>query len=132
MDHETSDRLPAIVEYLRMNPTNTLPGAEETPGTPVIHVHEHHHYPPAPPPPPPPGPTVAEKVMPWLYVGLMACIIGTICAFILAVVMVALLIGLLAFALAAAVLAHLIKTTTESRINLDLARRVPPPRGKRN
>lgn len=117
MDQE--DRLPAIVEYLRMNPSPP-PGLDD--GRTVIHVHEHHHYAPLAPPPPPPKPTVAEQVMPWLYVGLMACIIGTICAAILAVIMVALLIGLLGLALFAAVIAYLVRTTRESQINMDLAR----------
>jgi len=118
---DQNDRLPAIVEYLKMHPTETLPGAEA--GRPIIQIHEHHHYPAPAPPAPPPKPTVAQQVIPWLYVGLMACIIGTICAAILAVVMLALLIGLSGLALAAAVIAHLIKTTRESQINMELARR---------
>jgi hypothetical protein len=123
MDHETSeDRLPAIIEYLRMHPAHTLPGAQSTGdgGPTVIHVHEHHHYAPPPPPPPPPKPTVAEQVIPWLYFALMACIIGTICAAILAAVIVALVVGLLAVAVVAAVLAHLVKTVRESQINVGL------------
>jgi uncharacterized integral membrane protein len=121
MTMDQDDRLPAIVEYLKMHPTETLPGAG--PGGQAIHIHEHHHYPAPAPPAPPPKPTVAEQVIPWLYTVLIACIIGTVCAFILAVVMVALLIGLLGLALAGAVIAHLIKTTRESQINMELARR---------
>lgn len=134
MDHETSnDRLPAIVEYLRMHPTHTLPGAEQAgPGAPqVIHVHEHHHYAPPAPPPPPPKPTVAEQVIPWLYFGLMATIIGTLCAMILAAVILALVLGLLTAAAFAAVLAYLIKTTRESQINADLAQAALNPRRRR-
>lgn len=126
MEDRTSDRLPAIVEYLRMNPTASLPGAEHAtgPGVPqVVHVHEHHHYPPPAPPPPPPKPTVAEQVMPWLYAGLMACIIGTICAFILAVVMVALLVGLAGVAIVAVAIAFAIRAARESKINTMLAAR---------
>jgi len=123
---DQDDRLPAIVEYLKMNPVESLPGAG--PGGQVIHIHEHHHYPAPAPPAPPPKPTVAQQVIPWLYTALVACIIGTVCAAILAVVMVALLIGLLGLALAAAVIAHLIRTTRESQINVDLARRAGPAR----
>lgn len=118
MDQDNS-RLPEIIDYLKANPMKTV----EEGGT-----HYHIHLPPPPPPAPLPPPTVAQKVIPWLYVVLAACIIGTICAAILAVVMIALLIGLLGFALGAAVLAHLIKTTRESKINLDLARERRPDR----
>lgn len=136
MDHETNDRLPAIVEYLRMHPTHTLPGSGQNGSTgtgvpQVIHVHEHHHYAPPAPPPPPPKPTVAEQVIPWLYVALMALIIGTICAFILAVVMVALILGALAAAIASSVIAYAIKTMRESQINADLAQAALNPRRRR-
>lgn len=117
MPTEEEDRLPAIVEYLRMHPTPP-PGTE---GQQVIHVHEHHHYAPPPPPPPPPKPTVAEQALPWMYFGLMACIVGTVCAIILAAVIVALVVGMLALAVLAAVIAYLIKTMRESQVNADLA-----------
>jgi hypothetical protein len=121
MEPETSDdRLPAIIEYLRMHPTETLPGAEAS-GQRVIHIHEHHHYAPPPPPPPPPKPTMAEQMMPWLYFALVACIIGTLCAVILAAIIVALVIGLIAVAVCAAVIAFLVKTVRESQINTQLA-----------
>lgn len=124
---ENEDRLPAIIEYLRMNPTPP-PGTE---GQQVIHIHEHHHYAPPAPPPPEPKPTVAEQVIPWLYVALMACIIGTICAMILAVFMVALVVGLLAVAVVAAAIAYLIKTTRESQINMELTQQGRPTRRNR-
>lgn len=124
---ENQDRLPAIVEYLRMHPTPPEPG----PNGQVIHIHEHHHYAPPPPPPPPPKPTVAEQVIPWMWLALGALIIGTICAMILAVVMVALLIGLVGVALAAAAIAYLIKTTRESQINMELTRERRPTRRNR-
>lgn len=127
MDQQ-DDRLPAIVEYLRMNPTPP-PGTD---GQQVIHIHEHHHYAPPAPPPPPPKPTVAEQVTPWIFLALGAMIIGTICAMILAAVIVALVVGLLAVAVVAAVIAYLIKTTRESQINMELARdRVQPRRRTR-
>jgi hypothetical protein len=133
-EHESSDRLPAIVEYLKMHPTEKLPGVGDSTGqgtTQIIHVHEHHHYAPPAPPQPPPKPTLAEQMIPWLYFALMAIIIGTICAVILAAVILALVIGLIAVAVCVAVIAHLIKTTRESQINMDLARERPAPRRKR-
>lgn len=114
---DQNGHLPEIVEYLKANPTPP-PGGDGT----GQHIHIHHHYAPAAPAPPPRGPTVAEQVIPWMYVGLMACIIGTLCAMILAAIIVALVVGLLAVAVVAAVLAYLIKTTRESQINLDLTR----------
>jgi len=123
---DQADRLPAIVEYLRMHPTNTLPGYE--PGAQVVHVHEHHHYAPAPPPPPPPKPTLAEQVLPWMYFALVASIIGTILAAILAAVIMAFVLGLLALAVCATVISYLVKTVRESQINLELARPVQAPR----
>lgn len=111
------ERLPAIVDYLRMNPTPP-PGGDGSTGQ---HIHIHHHYAPPAPPTPPPKQTVAEQVVPWMYFGLMACIIMTVCAVLLAAVIVALVVGLLAVAVVAAVIAYLIKTTRESQINADLA-----------
>jgi hypothetical protein len=131
-DTNSTDRLPAIVEYLRMNPTSSLPGAESGPGSPqVIHIHEHHHYAPPPPPLPPPKPTLAQQALPYMWLALGALIIGTICAMILAVVMTALLIGLIGVAIAAAAIAHLIRTTRESQINMELTRERAAPRRKR-
>jgi hypothetical protein len=112
---EQDERLPAIVDYLRMHPT-------PPPAVDGQHVHIHHHYAPPPAPPPPQKPTVAEQVIPWLYFALMACIIGTICAFLLAAVMMILVIILLVVAVVAVILAYLIKTTRESQVNADLAR----------
>lgn len=123
MEIETKqERLSSIVQYLRDNPTPNLRTDPET--GQEVHFHEHHHYPAPAPPLPPPKPTVAEKVIPWLYLSLLACIIGTICAFILAVVMVALVIGMLGLAVVAAVVSHLIKTTRESQINSELSHAV--------
>lgn len=121
---DQDDRLPAIVEYLRMHPTPP-PGTD---GQQVIHIHEHHHYAPPAPPPPPPKPTVAEQVTPWIFLTLGAMIIGTICAMILAAVIVALVVGMLALAVVAAVVAYLIKTTRESQINMELTRERAQPR----
>lgn len=100
-------RLPEIVDYLRANPTPPAAGGQ--------HVHIHHHYAPPPPPPPPPKATVAEQVVPWMMLGLGACIIITVCGLFLAVALVALVLGLLATAVLVAVVAYLIKTINESR-----------------
>lgn len=104
------DRLSAITEYYTANPT---PPAD----TPAAgqHVHIHHHYAPPAPPPPPPKATVAEQVVPWVMLGLGACIILTVCGLFLAVALVALVLGLLALTVATAVIAYLIKTINDSR-----------------
>lgn len=117
MDHETTnDRLPEIVDYLRANPTPPAPGGQ--------HIHIHHHYaaPPEREPAPPPKQTFAEQAVPWIFLGLGACIILTICGLFLAVALIAVVIGLLAMVLFATVLAFLVKTVRESQINTDAAR----------
>ena len=111
---DQSNRLPEIVEYLSANPTPPAGGGQ--------HIHIHHHYAPPAPPTPPPKPTLAEQVVPWMYLALAAAIIGAILAAILAVVMTALLIGLIGVSVAAAAVAYLIKTTRESQINEGLVR----------
>lgn len=135
MEDRQDDRLPAIVEYLRMHPTSMLPGAESSGSqgaAQVIHIHEHHHYAPPPPPPPPPKPTVADQLLPWLWFALMACIIATICAAILAVVIVALVLGLLALAVVVALVAYLVKQMNEGRALNTLASKMPAqPQGRR-
>lgn len=121
MDHKTTnDRLPEIVDYLRANPTSPATTGGE--GSGGQHVHIHHHYAAPPPPPPPPKQTFAEQAVPWIFLGLGACIILTICGLFLAVALIAVVIGLLAMVLFAAVLAFLIKTIRESQINTDAAR----------
>lgn len=109
---EQNSRLPEIIDYLKANPS--VPDGGQ-------HVHIHYHEAPAPPPPPPRGPTAAEQIIPWLWVGLASCIILTICSVILAAVIVALVLGMVALTLFAAVVAYLIKTTRESQVNTDLA-----------
>lgn len=110
---DQSDRLRELTEYYRAHPT-PAPGLE-TPGGQHIHIHEHHHYPPPPPPPPPPKATVAEQVVPWVMLGLGACIILTLCGLFLAVALLALVAGLIALTLFAAVLAYVIKSINEGR-----------------
>lgn len=120
---EENSRLPEIVDYLRRNPT--VPPADGQ------HVHIHFHAAPPAPPPPPPGRTVAEHVLPWVWLGLGATIILTICAVLLAAVIVALVLGLIALAVCAVAIAYLVKTTRESQINMDLARQGRPNRRNR-
>lgn len=120
---DTPNRLPEIVQYLRENPSR--PPAE----TGGQHVHIHYHE--APPPAPPPKPTVAEQVVPWMFMALGATIILTVCAILLAAVIVALVLGMLAIAICAVAIAYLVKTTRESQINMDLARRAGPDRRNR-
>lgn len=99
-----------LVDYLRANPTAAQQAAEGG-----VHVHVHHHY-AAPavqenPAPVHQGPekSIAEKVIPWLYVALLGCIVLTICAVVfamVAVVVVAILAALVLIALVAAYIIH--------------------------
>lgn len=86
---------PELLKYLAANPTPPDDGSGQQ-----VHVHVHHHY--APAAPIPPGHIVhqggqksaAERVIPWLWVALLGCIVLTLCAAVLtlmAVIMVAVL-----------------------------------------
>lgn len=98
-----------VLEYLSANPTPPPPPVGSGGET---HFHVHHHYAPAEPVAPPgsfmhqgPAKTFPEKVIPWLWLGLFACVILTLCAAILAVfalILVAVLGGLIVFGLVAA------------------------------
>jgi hypothetical protein len=100
-----------LLEYLRANPTAAQQAADGG-----VHVHVHHHY--AAPPAVPAGaivhqgpqPTVAQKVIPWLYTALIACIILTLCAAVLATVMVVAVVVLAAVVLLGLVVAHIINS----------------------
>lgn len=103
--------LPAELEdYLRANPTAPQ-GAEGG-----VHVHVHHHY--APSEPIPPGhivhqggqQSVAEKVIPWLWTALVACIVLTLCAAVLAVMAVVAVAVLAAVVLLGLVVAYIINS----------------------
>lgn len=119
-----ADRLPQVIQYLRDNPT---PDGYAADGR-AIHLHEHHHYPPPPAPAPVPGPTMADKIIPWVYLMVLVMIVGTVCAAILAVIGIILVAVLLAVALVAAVLAYLVHSLNEGAAVKALAR----DRGKRN
>jgi hypothetical protein len=101
-----------LLEYLRANPS-----AAEQAADGGVHVHVHHHY--APPAPAIPaehivhqGPqqSVAQKILPWLWTALVACIVLTICAAVLAAVMVVAVAVLAGLALLGLVIAHIINS----------------------
>lgn len=100
-----------LLEYLRANPTAAQQAADGG-----VHVHVHHHY--AAPPAVPAGAivhqgpekTVAEKVIPWLWVSLLACVVLTICAAVLATVMVVAVVVLAVVVLLGLVVAHIINS----------------------
>lgn len=99
-----------LLEYLKANPT----AAQQAEGG--IHVHVHHHY--APQPAPPAGEVVhqgpkqsmAEKIIPWLWTALLACIVLTLCAAVLAAVMVVAVAVLAALVLLGLVVAYIINS----------------------
>lgn len=99
-----------LVDYLKANPSAPN-GAEGG-----VHVHVHHHYAtPAVQENPAPvhqGPqqTVAQKVIPWLYAALLACIVLTLCALVFAMVAVIATVVLVALALLGLVIAHIINS----------------------
>jgi hypothetical protein len=102
-----------LLEYLRANPTAAQQAADGG-----VHVHVHHHY--AAPPAVPAGaivrqgpePTVAQKVIPWLYTALVACIILTICAVVFAMVAVVVVAVLAAVIVLGLVVAYIINSQT--------------------
>lgn len=99
--------VPAELEdYLRANPTAAQQAADGG-----VHVHVHHHYAPAAPIPPEHivhqggQQSVAERMIPWLWTALLACVVLTLCAAVLAVmavIVVAVLAGLVLLGLVAA------------------------------
>ena len=97
-----------LMEYLRANPVP--PGTDGQ----QVHVHVHHHYAPAEPIPADrivhqgARPSVAEKVIPWLWVSLIACVVLTLCAAVFAMVMVITMVVLAALVLLGLVVAYII------------------------
>jgi hypothetical protein len=100
-----------LLEYLRANPTAAQQAADGG-----VHVHVHHHY--AAPEPIPAGavvhqgaqPTVAERVIPWLWTALVACVVLTLCAAVLAAVMIVAVAVLAAVVLLGLVVAYIINS----------------------
>jgi predicted lysophospholipase L1 biosynthesis ABC-type transport system permease subunit len=100
-----------LLEYLRANPTAAQAAADGG-----VHVHVHHHYEAAPAVPAGaivhqgPERTAAEKMIPWLYAALLACVVLTLCALVLATVMVIAVVVLAALVLLGLVVAHIINS----------------------
>lgn len=98
-----------LVDYLRANPTPQQ-------GEGGVHVHVHHHYAPAAPIPPEHivhqggQQSVAEKVIPWLWVSLLACVVLTLCAAVFAMVLVIAVVVLAALVLLGLVVAYIINS----------------------
>lgn len=127
MTTEDENRLPEIVDYLRMNPTP--PGG--TAGG--QHIHVHHHYAPAAPAPPPPeespGKKLLDQMVPYFVLGLFAMIILTGCSVILfmfAAAFVAIILavvgGLVAVAVVIGFLAYLVRSMNEGQAVKALSR----------
>lgn len=105
--------VPAELEnYLRANPSAAQQAEQGG-----VHVHVHHHY-AAPAQEIPAGhivhqgpeKSVAERVIPWLWTALVACIVLTLCAVVLATVLVVAVAVLAALALLGLVVAHIINS----------------------
>lgn len=97
-----------LVDYLRAG----RPVAADDGG---VHLHVHHHYAPTGPPAgPAPGRSLAERVIPWLWVALLACVVLTLCAAVLAAVMVTVVVVLVALALFGLVIAYVIRAQAEA------------------
>ena len=101
-----------LLDYLRANPSAPN-GAEGG-----VHVHVHHHYAPAAPIPPEHivhqggQRSVAEKVIPWLWTALVACIVLTVCAVVFAMVAIVAVVVLAALVLLGLVVAYVINSQT--------------------
>jgi hypothetical protein len=101
-----------LLEYLKANPTAAQQAADGG-----VHVHVHYHQAPAEPAVPAgaivhqgPEPTVAQKVIPWLYVALLSCVVLTLCALVFAMVAVVAAAVLAAVIVLGLVVAHIINS----------------------
>ena len=107
-----------LMDYLRANPS-----ASNVPGG--VHIHVHHHHAPAQDPIPAghivrqgPEKSPAERMIPWLWTALLACIVLTLCAAVLtvlAVIAVAVLAALVLFGLVVAYIINSQAGATEAR-----------------
>lgn len=99
-----------LVDYLRANPTPP-PGADGR-----VEFHVHHHYAPADPIPADhivhqgPQKSVAEKVIPWLWVSLLAVMVLAACVVVFAMVAVIAVAVLAALVLLGLVVAYIINS----------------------
>lgn len=99
-----------LLDYLRTNPTAARQAAEGG-----VHIHVHHHHAPAAPVPAGPvhqGPpqTMAERIVPWLWMGLLGCIVLAACALVFAMVAVVFVAVLAALVLLGLVIAYVINS----------------------
>lgn len=101
-----------LVDYLRASQSASQGGNGH------VHVHVHHHYAPAAPIPPEhivhqgPQQSVAQKILPWLWTALLACVVLTLCAAVLATVLVVVVAVLAALVLLGLVVAYIINSQT--------------------
>ena len=99
-----------LLEYLRANPTPP-PVADGK-----VEFHVHHHYAPAAPIPADhivhqgPQKSMAEKIIPWLWLGLLACVVLTICMTLIAMMLVVVVAVLAALVLLGLVVAYIINS----------------------
>jgi hypothetical protein len=103
-----------LLEYLKANPSAAQQAEEGG-----VHIHVHHHYPAQEPAPANPAPvhqgpekTMAEKIIPWLWTALLACVVLTLCAAVFAMVAVVSTVFLAGLALLGLVIAHIINSQT--------------------
>lgn len=100
-----------LLEYLKANPTA---GQQAEQGKVEFHVH--HHYAPSEPIPAGhivhqgPQKSMTEKIIPWLWTALLACVVLTLCVAALAAVMVVAVAVLAALALLGLVIAYIINS----------------------
>jgi hypothetical protein len=101
-----------LLEYLKANPTAAQHAADGG-----VHVHVHYHQAPAQDPIPAghivrqgPEKSAAEKVIPWLWTALLACVVLTLCTAVLATVMVVAVVVLAALVLLGLVAAYIINS----------------------
>lgn len=114
-----------LLDYLRANPSAQRQAAEGG-----VHIHVHHHHAPAAPAPAGPvhqGPpqTTAEKVIPWLWTALLACLVLTLCALVFAMVAIVFTVVLVALVLLGLVVAYIINSqgsTAMARATADAMR----------
>lgn len=106
-----------MIDYFKANPT---PPPQDVDG--AVHYHVHHHYAAPAAPAVPEGAIVyqgpqksaAEKIIPWLWLALLACIILTICAAVLALFAVLAVVVLAVVVLLGLVVAYIIRAQGDS------------------